>query len=348
MKRYLYNLATDKERGFFAFLLKPLLLLASFIYGGIIRGLALFFSFRPARLACKVVSIGNITLGGTGKTSLVEFISRCLGDKGHKIAVLSRGYKKISGEMGDEPSMLLKHLGDIPVIVDKDRVRSAKRAIQEYGVDTVILDDGLQQWRIRKDLEIVTVSAAQGLGNRHMLPRGILREPLSALGRADIFVLTKTGFSGDLNKIREELGRINPRAMILESVHEPLGFYDINKPEKLLKPDHLKGKRVLLFSGIGEPGAFAGLIRSLGSDIGLDLRFGDHHHYSEEELKDIAAKALASGLNIIVTTAKDASRLSDADLKIFGRQQLLVLRITLKITENEKQFIARLLSLYSL
>ncbi|MDD5026928.1 MAG: tetraacyldisaccharide 4'-kinase [Candidatus Omnitrophica bacterium] len=348
MKRYLYNLATDKEKGFFAFLAKLLLLLASFIYGLLIRGLILFFSFKPARLNCRIISIGNITLGGTGKTSLVEFISHYLRDKGHRIAVLSRGYKKIDGEIGDEPAMLLKHLGDIPVIVDKDRVRAAKRAIKEYGVDTVILDDGLQQWRLKKDLEIVTVSAAQGLGNRHMLPRGILREPLCALRRADIFVLTKTGFTGDLKVIKSDLNKINPTAQILESTHVPLGFYAIDKPEELWKPDYLKAKPVALFSGIGEPEAFSGLMRSLHVRIGLELRFSDHHNYSAEELADICAKAGKAGLGIIVTTVKDASRLSDADIGIFKKYKLLVLRIALKITKNEGQLITRLLSLYSL
>ncbi|MDD2679409.1 MAG: tetraacyldisaccharide 4'-kinase [Candidatus Omnitrophica bacterium] len=348
MRKYLYNLATDKEKGFFASLVKPWLLLASFIYGALIRGLALLFSLKASRLNCKVISIGNITLGGTGKTSLVEFISRYLRDKGHKLAVLSRGYKKLSGAMGDEPSMLLKHLGDIPVIVDKDRVRAAKRAIAEYGADTVILDDGLQQWRINKDLEIVTVSASQGLGNRHMLPRGILREPLSALKRADIFVLTRTGFNGDLQAIRAALNKINPASPIVESVHTALGFYAFNKPEELLRPDYLKGKRVALFSGIGEPEAFSGLIRGLGVNIGLDLRFSDHHNYSEEDLSGICAKTSRAGLGIIVTTAKDASRLSDADLEMFGEHKLLVLRIALKITKNEDELLARLLSLYTL
>ena len=348
MRKYLYNLVTDKKKGFFASLVKFLLLLASFIYGALIRGLSLFFSLKPVRLNCKVISIGNITLGGTGKTSLVEFISRYLGDKGHRLAVLSRGYKKISGAMGDEPAMLLKHLGDIPVIVDKDRVRSGQRAIKEYGADTVILDDGLQQWRLKKDLEIVTISASQGLGNRHMLPRGILREPLSALKRADIFILTKTGFTGDLDKIKFTLNKINPVAPVLESMHIPLGFYAIDKPQDLLSPDYLKGKPAALFSGIGEPDAFTSLIRGLGVDIGPDLKFSDHYNYTEEDLADIVVKTRAAGLGIIVTTAKDASRLSDTDLEIFGELQLLVLRIALKITKNEEQLITRLLSLYSL
>ncbi len=348
MKDYLYNLVTDKERGFFASIFKFILLLGSFIYGALIRGLILFYSLRPARLECKVISIGNITLGGTGKTSLVELASRYLKEKGHKVAILSRGYKKLRLEMGDEPLMLFRNLGDVPVIVDHDRVRGAKRAVKEYGADTVILDDGMQQWRIKKDLEIVTISVPQAFGNRNMLPRGILREPLSALGNADIFVLTKVCPGSNLNNIENTLSKVNPEALIAESVHEALGFYEINNPDKLLKLNYLKGKSVCLLSGIADPDSFAGLTAGLGIKTGLDLRFSDHHNYSEEDLSGIDAKCEKENLSIILTTEKDAARLSESKLQLFKEYQVLVLRVALKITKNEEQFLNRLLSLYSL
>jgi len=250
--------------------------------------------------------------------------------------------------MGDEPFMLFKKLGDVPVIVDCDRVRGAKRAVKEYEADTVILDDGMQQWRIKKDLEIVTISVPQGFGNRHMLPRGILREPLSSLKDADIFILTKVNPGSNLKNIRNTLNRINPEAPIVESVHEGKGFYNINNPDELLTLNYLKGKSACLFSGIADPGSFTDLIASLGIKISLDLRFSDHHSYSEEDLSDIAAKCGKENLGIIVTTEKDAARLSDAKLKLFKGYQVLVLRIALKITKNEERLFNRLLSLYSL
>ncbi len=349
MKEYLYNLATDKRQGVIAAILKFLLLLVSFIYGAMIRGLILFFSLRPYRLKCKVISVGNITLGGTGKTSLVELIAGYLKNKCHRVAVLSRGYKKNSVlTEADEPAMLLKSLGDIPVIVDKDRVRSGLRAINEYGVDTVILDDGLQQWRLKKDLEIVTINASQGLVNRHMLPRGILREPLSALRRADIFVLTKTDLSGNLEGIKSSLKKINPLALVVESIHQGLGFYDMHKPGELLNLKYLEGRPVALLSGIGDPDSFAELIRVLGINACLDLRFSDHHNYTRGDLADINCKAKEKGLGIIVTTEKDAARLSWMQPEWLGGYQVLVLRIALKITKNEERFFARLLSLYPL
>jgi len=347
MKDYLYNLATDRVGGFFAFLLKIPLLLLSFIYGLLIRSLVLFYSSRKLKLNCKVISIGNITVGGTGKTTLVEFVARFLKSKGHKVVVLSRGYKKLKDSLGDEPAMLLKNLEDIPVIVDKDRVRGAKRAVQEYYADTVILDDGMQQWRIKKDLEIITVSAPQGFGNRHMLPRGILREPLCALSRADILFLTKTNLTNDLESIKNYLNKINPSIPVVESVHTAAGFYDISKPDKLLSLSQLKGRDAALFSGIGDPYSFIKLASDAGIKAQLDFRFEDHHNYSEEDLTGILRKCAEKKLNLIITTEKDACRLSDEKLKIFSGYQLLILRVALKIIKNEERFIARLLSLYS-
>lgn len=348
MKEHLYNLATDRYQGPLALLLKIPLLLLSFVYGAIIRGLILFYSFRPLKLNCKVISIGNITVGGTGKTALVEFVARFLKAKGHKVAVLSRGYKKLKDSLGDEPAMLLKNLGGIPVIVDKDRARAARRAVQEYGADTVILDDGMQQWRIIKDLEIVAVSAPQGFGNRHMLPRGILREPLSALKAADLFVLTKTNLTNDLENIKSCLNKINAAIPVIESVHEAAGFYEINHPDKSLSLSQLKDKSAGLFSGIGDPYSFTKLISGLGIKVGLDLRFADHYNYSPEDLSGIISRCREKKLPVIITTEKDAARLSEGKLKIFKGYPVLVLRIALKITKNEEQLITGLLSLYSI
>ena len=329
-------------------MLKIPLLLLSFVYGALIRGLILFYSSRQVQLNCKVISIGNITIGGTGKTTLVEFVARFLKGKGHKVAVLSRGYKKLKDSLGDEPAMLLKNLEDIPVIVDKDRVRGAKRAVEEYGADTVILDDGMQQWRIIKDLEIIAISAPQGFGNRHMLPRGILREPLCSLKRADILFLTKTNLTNDLENIKDYLNKIAPSIPVVESIHTADSFYDISKPDQLLSLAQLKGKSAALFSGIGDPYSFTKLASSLGLKAELDFRFEDHHNYSEGDLGGIIEKCAEKKLGLIVTTEKDACRLTDEKLKIFKGYQLLVLRVALKITKNEERFIAGLLSLYTL
>ena len=348
MKDYLYNLATDKSKGFVASLLKFMLLLLSFLYGLIIRTLIFVSSLDLKRFDIRVISVGNITVGGTGKTSLVEFISSRLKKRGYRLAILTRGYKRKGADsMGDEPRMLSKNLGDIPVIVDKDRERGAKRAIREYNTDTVILDDGMQQWHIKKDLEIVTIDALNPFGNGHMLPRGILRQPLAHLKKADIFVLTKTNLTNNLDGLVSILNKYNPKALIFESVHHPLGFYDIGKPQKLLDINYLKGKEVALLSGIGDPDSFSKLILSLDTKVGLDLRFSDHHNYTFGELEVIAGRVKEKGFETIVTTEKDAARFSEESLAIFNNLQLLVLRIELKILKNEELFLSRLFRLHS-
>jgi tetraacyldisaccharide 4'-kinase len=359
MEKFLYNLATDKYKGVFFSPLKFILFLLSLIYGLAVRLSILFYRIKPAhRLKCKVISVGNITLGGTGKTSLVEFIAKYLRQNGHKVAVISRGYKRkvaASGRgasgyesMGDEPYMLSKKLGGIPVIVDSDRIRAVKRAIRDYGIDTAILDDGFQQWRIKKDLEIVAIDAGRAFGNRHLIPRGILREPLSSLKRADIFVLTKTNTSPDVKGIRYFLGKVNPGALIVESIHKPValcGICGIGKAAQDMDLEKLKGKNAALFSGIGEPGSFEKMAKGLGFKIGLSIRFPDHYPYSEKDLKKIIAESEKNNIEAVVTTEKDAVRLEglpigDCPLPV------MALRIELAIPKDEQVFYSRLLGLY--
>lgn len=359
MQKYLYNLVTDKyNRGFIPSIIKALFLILSFIYGLIIKILIFFFRLKPYRLNCRVISVGNITLGGTGKTSLVEYIARYLKQQGYKVAILSRGYKRKvtispahqvsnSQTMGDEPYMLAKELSDIAVIVDTNRIRAAKRAMGDYSVDTVILDDGFQQWRIRKDLEIIAIDATNPFGNRHLLPRGILRETLSSLKRADMFVLTKTNLNPDIQEIKTFLAKTNPQADIFEAIHQPVAFYNTGKPNELLNTEVFKGETVTLFSGIGDPDSFENLIRSLEVNIGLSFRFRDHHNYNKEDLDRIIKNSKDKNIDTIITTEKDAARFCGLRIADY-RLQIFVLRIKLKITKNEEGFHNRLLRLYFL
>ncbi len=390
MLSYIYNLATDRHKGLVAGVVKSFLYFLSLIYGLGVRVLIFICHLKPYRLNCKVISVGNITLGGTGKTSLVSLIAQYLKQKGHKVAILSRGYKRIgfrfsvfgfrpntehrtpnTETMGDEPYMLKMNLGDVPVVVDTDRIRAAKLAIRDYGVDTVILDDGLQQWRIKKDLEIVTIDATCPFGNLRLIPRGILREPLSSLKRADAFVLTKTNLNPDNQDIKDFLSLINPQSLIVESTHSPLGFCRLDKPAELLDINILQGKMVTLFSAIGDPDSFEGIIRSLGIKIGLLFRFRDHHNYSQEDLDNIILKSKDRNIDTLVTTEKDAARLyqlpiipnalmqgsyasgsrsytkTDAAFGTNYQLPILFLRIELKIIKDEQEFYNRLLRLYS-
>ncbi len=355
MQEYLYNLATDKYKGPVAGSIKALLFILSCVYGLLVRVSIFANHFKRCSLKCRVISVGNITLGGTGKTSLVEYIARFLKLEGHKVAILSRGYKRkavscqlsaVNCEaMGDEPYMLAKNLGDIPVIVDADRVRGARCAIKDYGVDTVILDDGFQQWKIKKDLEIVTIDATEPFGNRYLIPRGILREPLSSLERADMLVLTKTNLNPDVTDIRDFLNRVNSQAVVFESMHKPAAVYQMGNPDKRLNTETLLPKTVTLFSGIADPDSFENLILSLGLDIGLSFKFSDHYNYSQKDLDKIVRASKEEKIDTIITTEKDAARLHSLPMDSYSLN-ILVLRVNLQI-KNEEGFRKRLLRIYS-
>jgi tetraacyldisaccharide 4'-kinase len=248
--------------------------------------------------------------------------------------------------MGDEPYMLSKKLGDIPVIVDADRARGAKKAGRDFAADTLILDDGFQQWKIEKNLEIVCVDARNPFGNRRLLPRGILREPLSALKRAQIFVLTKTNLNPQTEAAANLLRKINPQALVCTAIHNPAGFYNLNKPAPLLALDSLRSQTVASICGIADPAGFEDLIASLGIKAGLTFRFPDHHQYTQDDLAKVMRACQEKNINAIITTEKDAAKfyqlpITDYQLPIF------VLCIEIKITGNEQEFHRRLLSLYS-
>lgn len=325
---------------------KLILFALSLIYGSIVRLAIFFYRIKPCRLKCKVISIGNITLGGTGKTPLVELVAGYLRKNGRTPAILTRGYKRRSRlQMGDEPAMLQRKLVNIPVIVGADRISGAKQAMQNYAADTVILDDGFQQWRIKKDLEIVAIDARNPFGNLHMLPRGILREPLSSLKRADIFVLTKADSAGAA--VNSILHRLNPDALIVQVVYSPVSFYELGKDDVAIGPGVLKGKTVSLFCGIADPESFKNTVAGLGINIGLFFGFPDHYYYTKGDLESIIARSKEKGIDTIVTTEKDAARLCELGQNI-RVLRMLALRVELKIAENEEKFYGRLLSLYSL
>ncbi len=349
-KEYLYNLLTYKITGPLAVLLRGFLFVLSLVYGLAVVLLAGFYRIRPARFSAKVISVGNITLGGTGKTTLVEYLAEKLNSQGKKIAVLSRGYKRDAAKLGaqsigDEPAMLRRKLPFLQVMVDKNRVKSAFKATRDYAADTLILDDGLQQWRVFKDLEIVAIDTANPFGNYRMLPAGFLREPLSALRRADIFVLTQVGPDQDTAELCAKLRRINSQALIVESIHKPEAFSNVSVSGSSLGLDSFKGKSVAVFSGIGNPQGFEDCVSSLGIRIAKAFRFADHHDYTQAEIDSIIKAARQINLDTIITTQKDAVKIRE--LQIRGAA-ILALDVKLSITKNEAEFNRRLLNLYSL
>lgn len=279
---------------------------------------------RCRRLGCPVVSVGNLTVGGTGKTPAVELAVRTLLELGHRPAVVSRGYgRRTHGiqivadtasirldaeEGGDEPFLLARRLPGVPVLVGSNRYETGRHAIDRFGVTAIVLDDGFQHRTLAKDLEIVMARARAPWGNGRLLPAGPLREPLEALGRAGLIVVTGAQGADDVAEVAEAARRHAPRTPVLAARHVPTECWEAGTM-KYLPVEELLGKRLLVFAGIGAPEGFR---RTLG-DVGVVeegfRRFADHHWYSREELRALDAQAAASGADGLVTTEKDWVRL---------------------------------------
>jgi tetraacyldisaccharide 4'-kinase len=343
---YFYDLVTDRVGGVFASLAKALLWVLSLVYGLCVIVLTKVYGLKPRRLGCMVISIGNITWGGTGKTPLVEAITVFLKAEGRIIAVLTRGYKGSASFPADEPYMLSRKLTGVPVIINSDRIKGGAEAIRIHGANTLVLDDGFQQWRIKKDLEIVTVDATNPFGNGCLIPRGILREPLSALRRADVFVLTNTDGSADISQLKERLAAINPAGLIVVARHAPAGFFVLGDPSKDCVVERIQAGQVALVSGIGNPASFRRVVESLKIRVGRTFDFPDHHRYSEADLAAIVRGVRGQGIETVITTEKDAVKLQPLAAWAPGLA-ICVLRVSLEITDHEEQFYRRLRSLYS-
>lgn len=362
LREYFFNLATDKTKGGLAFFTKGLLFLLSLIYSAVVRFLSFAYKkniFKAQHLNCKVISIGNITWGGTGKTPIVEMVALKLFEAGRRVAIQSRGYKikkqtccckpKTAGfrEIGDEPFMLKENLKEAAVIAGSDRANLAKMALEKDNLDTIILDDGFQHWRIFRDLDILAIDSANPFGNGFLIPRGILREPLSSLKRADIFFLTHTDLvEENLSFIKQKLSKINKNTPIIESVHSPVGFYNIlDKQRKIIDTNLLKGRKLGLLTAIGNPDSFLKTLLKIGLEISQRFIFPDHYEFERFDFEEIKNTLLEQNISTLLTTQKDAVRLQDFCLNL-ENLEILVLKIEIKITNNEDIFFNRLFSLY--
>ena len=262
-----------------------------------------WFPKRARKVNARVISIGNITWGGTGKTPLVIKIARELSEGGKKVAVLTRGYGR------DEVKELEKKLPGVPVIVGGDRVRSALEAIEKHRAEVLLLDDGFQHLRLERDLDVVMLNASEPFGPGGLIPLGTLREPLANLARADLFVLTKCDIgSKNVHWIRQKLNAIKPNALIFEAVHKPVVLKDTLR-DHTMPLTGLRGRRVAALSGIGDPYSFEKTVEFLGAEVVFAARYEDHHPFRRPELVSFVRKARKMGLQEAVTTDKDAIRL---------------------------------------
>jgi len=342
LEQFAVDVILERTWGFRAWAFRQFLWLLSGVYRLVVRWRLWWFETRLGSvyaLGCLVISVGNLTVGGTGKTPVVELFARELTRRGRKVAVLSRGYKSqpppfpqqlldrfrplelrhpprvvsdgrsllLDSEMaGDEPFMLASNLKDVLVLVDKDRVKSGLHAIRKFGCDTLLLDDGLQFLRLKERLDIVLVDSESPFANRHLLPRGLLREPPEQLRRAHIIFITKCD-GRDLTELRAELRRYNKHAEFVECAHKPLHLEEIFTHE-VAPLSFLKELRVGTISGIAKPESFEDGLRKLGVELIYSRRFADHHRFSEGEIAKMFERSKARGARAVITTEKDSVR----------------------------------------
>jgi len=264
-------------------------------------------AYRPP---CPVISVGNITAGGTGKTPMVEWLARRLKADGRRPAVLSRGYRATSGTANDESQVLSDHLVDVPILTGKDRAESARQALAQKLANCFILDDGFQHYAIARDLDIVLIDCLLPFGGGHLLPRGLLREPLGALRRADVLVLTRSDQVSDERKqaIRDRIARIDASRPFAEAIHAPVDLVNGVTGERI-DLEFVRDKKVLLFSGIGNPEGFEKTAQALGAAVTSHFRFRDHHRYCDHELAELASAAEKDRCDAVLTTEKDVVKI---------------------------------------
>lgn len=369
LETFVLEVIFEQRRGKRAAVVRMLLLSLSKVFLVAVKSRRFLYNFRILRdrtLGVQVIAIGNLTVGGTGKTPVVEKFARELKDQGRTVAILSRGYRSKpppltrrllnkllfkedttpprvvsdgksllldSETAGDEPYMLASNLKDVIVLVDKDRVKSGRYAIEKFGCDTLLLDDGFQYWRLRgRRMDVVLVDCQQPFGNEHLLPRGTLREPPSHLARANTVFITKS--EGDLSALRKRITTVNPTARIVECVHHPLYFEDVFNGDRF-GLDALQGKKIATLSGIAQPESFERSLTNLGAEMVYSRRFADHHRFSQQEILNVINRSKKKQAEVIITTQKDAVRFPKID-----RRDLPIhfMRVEIKIISGAKDF----------
>ena len=354
--------ADRDQPGVVNFLLKVLKGM-SFAFAAVVEVRYLFYRFGILRrypLGVQVISIGNVTAGGTGKTPVTEIFARTLAAEGRRVAILSRGYRRKeapwwqrlftqviekplvvsdgrhvlldSATGGDEPYMLASNLPGVAVVVDRNRVKAGRYAVKRLGCDTIILDDGFQYQKLKHSIEVVLVDATNPFGNGNMLPRGILREPVRNLKRADIVFPTKC--RGDVSAVKAEIRRHNATAEIVECNHTPRVLKDVWSREEF-PLDWLKGKTVCTLSGIASPKGFENSLRHLGARVVWCERYADHHRYDASEILYALNRTADMGADALVTTEKDAVRFPRFET---SPVRCLYLRIAIEILAGGESF----------
>ncbi|MBL9113749.1 MAG: tetraacyldisaccharide 4'-kinase [Verrucomicrobiaceae bacterium] len=369
LRNFITDVILNNRRGWNAAICRVIFWALSSVYSAVVSARVWLFKNRyihASHLGVPVIAIGNLTVGGTGKTPVVELISRTLHEKGRSVAILSRGYKSkksrpepllkrlayglglmerppetpprvvsdgrnvlLDSHMaGDEPRMLANNLPGVPVLVDKNRVKAGKYAIKNFNVDALVLDDGMQYLKLQHRLDIVLVDRTAPFGTGYLLPRGTLREPARHLKRASYIFITKSEDAPNTDLIAN-LRKYNRVAEIIECRHRPVYLQNMHTCERL-EIDALDGKFVGAFSGIAVPESFENGLKKLGAKVEVTARFPDHHRFHVQDLLPFLDRCDRRDVEMIVTTEKDIVRFPDIekqDIPIyFMRVQIEILR----------------------
>jgi tetraacyldisaccharide 4'-kinase len=320
-------------------------LLSALYSGGIAayRGLFDVGVLRTRHLPARVISVGNLTVGGTGKTPLVSWLARELQAAGERVCILSYGYRAkavsrvavvsdgtrrllTAAEAGDEPAMLADALPGVPVLIGKRRTESGRVAIDRFGASVLLLDDGYQYWRLHRDVNIAVIAAHNPFGYGAMLPRGLLREGPRALRRASAVVIT--GGAHAEPGLLDTLRRLAPRALVATAVFEPTGL--LSPGHERLPAEALQGRKVLAVSGLAQPWRFEETLRRLGAMV-RSHRFPDHHAYTRDQV-DLLQREAELRDEILVMTAKDSIKVDSC----WGGGRLYTLEMALRVVESRE------------
>jgi tetraacyldisaccharide 4'-kinase len=366
---FVLEVILEKRQGKSAKVVRGFLHMLSRAYGAIIKARRFLYNVRILRdstLGVQVIAVGNLTVGGTGKTPVVEKFASALRDQGRSVAILSRGYRSkpqplhqwfinkillredttpprvvsdgksllLDSEMaGDEPYMLASNLKDVIVLVDKDRVKSGRYAIEKFGCDTLLLDDGFQYWKLKgRRHDVVLVDRQSPFGNERLLPRGTLREPPSHLARAQWIFITKS--DGKTDELRRRIADINPAAGIIECIHHPLYLEDVFTGNRI-GLEYFKGRKISALSGIAQPESFEESLVQQGAELVYSRKFADHHRFTQLEVIKAINRSKKKLAEAIITTQKDAVRFPKIDRRDLP---IYFMRVEIKILSGAEDF----------
>jgi len=337
----------------------PFLVVLSWCYALCVKGLRLLYRMRIGRAyrpRAKVVSVGNIVMGGTGKTPLVRLVVEHLYRRDKRVAVLLRGYRRPADRkkkavsdfhlLGDEGAWLKQVLcAKADVFAAPDRKGLARQVDATGRYEVLVLDDGFQHWRLKRDLDIVTVDATRGLGNGFMIPAGPLREEGRALARAHVVCLTRTDevAATQCRALKEHLRRLAPRAALVELAVRPKAVTRV-KTGAVLDVGAFKGKAVGIFCGIARPASFRRTLQAMGANVVYEKSFEDHHVYTQQEIDLLVLEAAGRGATVLCTTEKDAVRLEGI---AFGPVDISAVAVEPGFVCGQEVFYGRLDSLFS-